>query len=69
MNYHAEHHLFPYVPHYRLPRLRQKLTSSDGYRTAIQWRPSYVAFIVEFLRAHPVEDDLRPAQAQTARLG
>ena len=49
MNYHAEHHLFTYVPHYRLPELRQRLMSSQQYSTTVQWRTSYLKFIKEFL--------------------
>jgi len=50
MNYHAEHHLFAYVPHYRLPVLRERLTGSPKHANAIQWRASYVAFVRGFLR-------------------
>jgi fatty acid desaturase len=69
MNHHAEHHLFPYVPHCALPQLRKKVMSSDRYRGAIQWRPSYVGFILDFLRATPAKEEPRPAAAQTASLG
>lgn len=51
MNYHAEHHLFPYVPHYRLPSLRRLLMASPDHRAAIQWRSSYLGFVRNFLRA------------------
>lgn len=50
MNYHAEHHLFPYVPHYRLPALRRRLMTSQEYATTIQWRAGYIRFVKEFLR-------------------
>jgi fatty acid desaturase len=50
MNYHAEHHLFTYVPHYRLPVLRQRLMASQQYSATIQWRTSYLKFVKEFLR-------------------
>jgi fatty acid desaturase len=49
MNYHAEHHFFPYVPHYNLPRLRQILESVPSYRDRIVWRPSYLRFLREYL--------------------
>lgn len=50
MNYHAEHHLFTYVPHYRLPALRERLMASQEYAATVQWRPGYIAFVKEFLR-------------------
>jgi fatty acid desaturase len=50
MNFHAEHHLFPYVPHYNLPALRQRLQACDP-PTTIQWRAGYLSFVRQFLRA------------------
>lgn len=50
MNYHAEHHLFAYVPHYRLPALRQRLMALPEYAETIQWRAGYATFVKEFLR-------------------
>lgn len=52
MNFHAEHHLFPYVPHYRLPALRRVLKASPDHWAAVQWRSSYLGFVRHFLRAH-----------------
>lgn len=51
MNYHAEHHFFPYVPHYNLPKLRELLRVSPDYRSAIQWRGSYLGFVWRYLRS------------------
>lgn len=53
MNFHAEHHLFPYVPHYRLPRLRQIVMESADHRALVQWRQGYLGFVRHFLRAQP----------------
>ncbi len=50
MNYHAEHHLFPYVPYYNLPRLRTKLRSAEP-AAFVQWRGTYVGFLRRFLAA------------------
>jgi fatty acid desaturase len=50
MNYHAEHHLFPYVPHHNLPRLRAKLRSAEP-AAFVQWRGTYVGFLRRFLVA------------------
>jgi fatty acid desaturase len=49
MNFHAEHHFFPYVPHYNLPKLRAMLRNTPEYRNRIQWRGSYVAYMVGYL--------------------
>ncbi|MGH8129231.1 MAG: fatty acid desaturase family protein [Steroidobacteraceae bacterium] len=49
MNYHAEHHLCPFVPHYNLPRLRALILRSTAHRDQIQWRPGYLKFVAEFL--------------------
>jgi len=32
MDYHLPHHLFPMVPHYRLPALHALLMETDEYR-------------------------------------
>jgi fatty acid desaturase len=32
MDYHLPHHLFPLVPHYRLPELHRLLEETDEYR-------------------------------------
>lgn len=53
MNYHAEHHLFAYVPHYRLPVLRRRLMASQKYASTVQWRAGYITFVKEFLRGQP----------------
>lgn len=49
MNYHAEHHFFPYVPHYNLARLRQLMLQNPEYSGRIQWRRSYAQFILQYL--------------------
>ncbi len=53
MNYHAEHHLFPYVPHYRLPALRQRMriVPPPVVAAAVQWRATYLGFLRAFLVA------------------
>ena len=45
MPYHAEHHVFPAVPFYQLPRLHQMMR--DELRVTA---PSYRAFTVDYLR-------------------
>jgi fatty acid desaturase len=51
MNFHAEHHLFPYVPHYRLPELRRIVSGSPALRGLVDWRHGYLGFVADFLRA------------------
>jgi fatty acid desaturase len=55
MGFHAEHHLFPSVPYYRLPELARLL----GDAPEIEVRPSYVGFAVNYFRRLP----LVPARA------
>lgn len=49
MNYHAEHHLFPYIPHYQLSKLRDKIRMRSPLNQAIQWRDGYFSFLKHFL--------------------
>lgn len=50
MNYHAEHHLFPYVPHHQLSSLRRKIRMQSPLNQVIQWRYGYFSFLKYFLR-------------------
>jgi fatty acid desaturase len=49
MNFHAEHHFFPYVPHYNLPKLRALLQATPEYRARIEWRRSYLGYMRDYL--------------------
>jgi fatty acid desaturase len=53
MGYHAEHHLFPSVPYYRLPELARLL----GPAPEIEVRPSYVGFALDYFRRLPLATD------------
>jgi fatty acid desaturase len=46
--YHAEHHMFPSVPHYYLHELHTILQADESYRNRYLTRPSYTAFIREY---------------------
>lgn len=49
LNFHAEHHLFPSVPYYRLAELARVVSDES-----IEQRRSYVGFVVECLRRLPL---------------
>ncbi|MFB2970738.1 fatty acid desaturase [Aerosakkonema sp. BLCC-F183] len=49
-NYHLEHHLYPAVPWYNLPRLHQELKQELTWRGA-PYIPSYFAFVRDFVIA------------------
>jgi fatty acid desaturase len=50
MNYHAEHHFFPYVPHRNLPALRQAIRQSPEWNNRIEWRDSYLGHLRAYVR-------------------
>lgn len=49
-NYHLEHHLYPAVPWYNLPRLHQEIKDELALRGA-PYIPSYFAFVRDFVVA------------------
>lgn len=49
-NYHLEHHLYPAVPWYHLPRLHQEL-KSDLMQQGAPYIPSYFSFVRDFIAA------------------
>ena len=49
MNFHAEHHLFPYVPHHNLPALRKAIQACPELNGAIEWRTSYVGHVIAYI--------------------
>jgi len=46
--YHAEHHFFPHVPHYFLPKLHRLMQSDPHYREKYLLRKSYWGFILDY---------------------
>lgn len=49
-HFHAEHHFFPSVPHYYLPKLHKLLQSSEDYRQRYLLRPSYTSFLIDYFK-------------------
>lgn len=50
MNFHAEHHLFPFVPYYRLSELSKKIRGlHEG--AGIEWRRSYFESLIKYVIA------------------
>lgn len=47
-HFHAEHHLFPSVPHYYLPKLHKLLQADESYRSRYLLRPSYTSFLINY---------------------
>lgn len=52
INFHAEHHLWPFLPYYNLPRARRLLRARDDGRIII--RPGYLTFLLKYARALPL---------------
>lgn len=50
MNYHAEHHLWPSIPHYNLPKAHEFVKQ----RSQVTIRGSYLAFLWKVLRSLPL---------------
>ncbi len=62
MNYHAEHHLYPQVPYYHLPALREHLRQT-GELDPVEVRGSYLAFLWRFWSALPLGAEREPVSA------
>jgi fatty acid desaturase len=50
MNYHAEHHLWQFIPYYNLPEVHRLIADCDE----IEIRTSYVGFLWSYFRALPL---------------
>lgn len=49
-NYHAEHHMFPSVPHYFLPELHKRMQACDSVKALYLVRPTYSQFLLDYWR-------------------
>ena len=49
-HFHAEHHLFPTVPHYYLPELHKILQSDEQYCRRYLLRTSYTSFLSDYFK-------------------
>ena len=50
MNYHAEHHLWPFIPYYNLPKVHPFVRGSQD----VEVRSSYLAFLWSYFRKLPL---------------
>jgi fatty acid desaturase len=62
MNYHIEHHLYPSVPHYRLPELSRALMSNPDFAATAHVTRGYVTGLWRELTTRKAEEpQARPA--------
>ncbi|MDC0273751.1 MAG: fatty acid desaturase family protein [Planctomycetaceae bacterium] len=54
INYHLEHHLYPSVPFYNLPRLHQELLENEDFRNNAHLTKTYMGVISECLNCESV---------------
>jgi fatty acid desaturase len=57
MNYHAEHHSFPFVPHHHLPALREAVRACPELNDRIEWRRSYLGHLATYLKGLKILPD------------
>jgi fatty acid desaturase len=50
LSFHAEHHMFPSVPYYRLPEIARRVEGNAN----VEQKRSYLGFVVECLRRLPL---------------
>jgi fatty acid desaturase len=55
MNYHAVHHLWPSIPYYQLPAADRAIRGKPE-AAGLEWRRSYLAFLLRYAMALPLED-------------
>ncbi|CAG0963490.1 hypothetical protein MYXO_00893 [Myxococcaceae bacterium] len=55
MNHHAAHHLWPSIPYYNLGRAEREMRELPG-SDAIEWRHSYLGYLLRYWRALPLPE-------------
>jgi fatty acid desaturase len=55
MNYHATHHLYPSIPYYHLPEADREIRAKPE-AAALEWRQSYVGYLIRYHLALPLAD-------------
>ena len=60
--YHFEHHLFPTIPYYNLPKLHRELKNRG---VAVPTAPGYLGFLMQRLRQENMGSKKRPATLST----
>jgi fatty acid desaturase len=56
MNYHAVHHLWPSIPYYNLPQADREIRNNPAAHEGLEWRGSYFAYLLRYMRLLPLED-------------
>jgi fatty acid desaturase len=66
MNFHAAHHLWPSIPYYNLELAERELQQFPA-AAELEVRGSYLAYLLRYCRALPLESCRQPAEALDAR--
>lgn len=72
MNYHAEHHFFPFVPHGNLPFLRNLVQRCPELNAKIEWKRSYFGHLLAYIegcKKSRRELDFPPNRAEISSIG
>jgi fatty acid desaturase len=65
MNYHATHHLWPSIPYYNLPLADREIRNHPA-AAGIEWRSSYVGYLLRYWRLLPIHDCIPTTQSSIA---
>jgi fatty acid desaturase len=63
MNYHTAHHLWTSIPYYNLPRADAEIRHQPA-AAGLEWRKSYVGFLLRYWLALPMENCRSESQVQ-----
>ena len=48
-NYHSEHHLYPGIPYYKLPKVHQRMAEQPSYKKYVHVIPGYMHFVRKYM--------------------